>query len=114
VAVFASVRPLERSGQTVAELAAFRDALLGCFVRRADALFELTDVVLAAGPVPSLPHLSLDPLHRRGHGSTYAALARGRINTEALRDLLAAHHMAAAPIFVATDAIQDQLALCRS
>jgi DDE superfamily endonuclease len=62
---------------------------MGCFTRRSDALFELTDAVLAAGPVLSLPHLSLDPGHRRGHGSVYAALAKGAINTGALRDLLA-------------------------
>ncbi|MFD8562651.1 transposase [Streptosporangium canum] len=62
---------------------------MSCFTRRRDALFELTDAVLAAGPVVSLPHLSLDPGYRRGHGSVYAALAKGRINTDALRDLLA-------------------------
>lgn len=99
MAVLASVRPPTRSDQTVTELAEFRKALLGCFVRRGDALFELTDAVLAAGPVPSLPHLSLEPLHRRGHGSIYAALAQGRINTEALRDLLAAQHTTSTPVF---------------
>ncbi|MFI6457768.1 transposase [Streptosporangium amethystogenes] len=65
----------------------FRQELMGCFTRRPDALFELTDAVLATGPVLSLPHLSLDPLHRRGHGSVYAALAKGEINTGALRDM---------------------------
>jgi len=37
-------------------------------------------------PLPSLPHLSLEPVHRRGWGSTYAALARGQIDTERHRD----------------------------
>ncbi|MFH8409779.1 transposase [Streptomyces sp. NPDC018019] len=55
----------------------------------ADALFELTDALLATGPVISLPYLSLDGLHRRGHGSTYAALAQGRVDAEAARGLLA-------------------------
>ncbi|MFJ2033782.1 NF041680 family putative transposase [Streptosporangium sp. NPDC087985] len=87
--VITSVLSPDSSRQEPANLAAFRQELMGCFTRRSDALFELADAVLAAGPVVSLPHLSLDPLHRRGHGSVYAALAQGRINTGALRDLLA-------------------------
>jgi hypothetical protein len=50
--------------------------------------FELGDALLCSPAVPSLPHLSLEPVHQRGWGSTYAALARGRINTDRLRDLL--------------------------
>jgi hypothetical protein len=71
-------------------LGGFRDQLHACFSRRADALFELGDALLCQ-PTPflSLPHLSLEPAHRRGWGSTYAALARGRIDAERLRDLLA-------------------------
>jgi hypothetical protein len=49
----------------------FRQELMGCFARRPDALFELAEAVPAAGPVVSLPHLSLDPLHRRGHRCSY-------------------------------------------
>ncbi|MGW2788082.1 transposase [Streptomyces populi] len=60
-----------------------------CPSRRADALFELTDALLAVGPVISLPYLSLDGLHRRGHGSTHAALAKGRVGAEAARALFA-------------------------
>ena len=55
---------------------------------RADALFELDDAVLAAGRVPSLPYLSEEPAFRRSHGMVYQGLARGRIDEEALRDLL--------------------------
>jgi hypothetical protein len=62
--------------------------LHACFPRRADALLELGDALLCAQAVPSLPHLSLEPVHQRGWGSTYAALARGRIDAERLRDLL--------------------------
>lgn len=72
-------------------LSAFRSRLHGCFGRRADALFELCDAVLSAGSVPSPPYLSLVPIHRRGWGNLYAALSKGRINAEALQELLAAH-----------------------
>jgi hypothetical protein len=72
-------------------LRAFRQSLYECFQRRADALFELTDAVLTASAVPSPAHLSLQPSHRRGWGSLYAALDRGRIVAEALRRLLARH-----------------------
>jgi DDE superfamily endonuclease len=58
--------------------------------RRRDALFELCDAVLCAqGPVTSLPELSLEPVHLRGWGSTYAALACGRIDVQRLRLSLA-------------------------
>ena len=75
----------------LARLGAFRAELHAMFTRRADALFELGDALLCAQAVPSLPHLSLEPVCRRGWGSVYAALARGRIDTERLRDLLASH-----------------------
>lgn len=66
-----------------------RGLVHGCFTRRADALFEALDALLCAEAVPSLPHLSLVGGHRRGWGSVYAALSRGRIDEDALRDLLA-------------------------
>jgi hypothetical protein len=60
------------------------------FDRRADALMELCDGLLgAAGPVASVAHLSLEPDHRRGWASGYAALRQGRINPKRLRKLLA-------------------------
>ena len=70
----------------LARLQTFRAQLHACFFRRADALFELGDALLSAEAVPSLPHLSLEPVHQRGWGSVYAALARGRIDTEQLRE----------------------------
>jgi DDE superfamily endonuclease len=80
-------------------LRTFRAELHACFARRADALFELGDALLGApAPVWSPPHLSLKPVHRRGWGSTYAALARGRIDTELLRDLLVATLPSADPV----------------
>jgi hypothetical protein len=76
-------------------LRAFRRSLYECLHRRRDALFELADSILAAdGAVPSPAHLSLQAPHRRGWGSLYAALDRGRIDVEALRSLLACHPLA--------------------
>jgi hypothetical protein len=73
----------------LASLRSFRADLHGCAPRRADALFELVDALLAAESVTSLPHLSLQAAHRRGWGSLYAALAEGRLDVEALRATLA-------------------------
>src|SRR5215216_4217420 len=87
----------------LARLDGFRAELHACFFRRADALFELGDALLCAQAVPSLPHLSLEPIHQRGWGSTYAALARGRIDAERLRDLLASHLPPADPLVFAVD-----------
>jgi hypothetical protein len=82
---------MDSSAQPLDPLRSFRGSLYRCFDRRADALFDLTDALLSAGTVPSPVHLSLAPAHRRGWGSLYAALSRGRIDEEPLRDLLARH-----------------------
>jgi hypothetical protein len=87
----------------LARLGAFRTELHTCFPRRADALFQLSDALLCAQAFPSLPHLSLEPVHRRGWGSVYAALACGRIDVERLRDLLASHLPVADPLVFAVD-----------
>jgi hypothetical protein len=88
----------------LARLQAFRAGLHGCCSRRADALVDLTDALLSApGPVTSLPRLSLEPAHRRGWGSLYAALAYGRIDAERLRELLAGCLPAADPLVFAVD-----------
>ncbi len=76
-----------------ASLRAFRTRLHAFFNKRADALFELTDAILTAGSIPSPPHLSLAPVHRRGWGSLYAALSKGRIQEKAVRHLLARYPM---------------------
>jgi hypothetical protein len=79
----------------LARLQGFRAELYACCTRRADALVDLADALLSApGPVASLPHLSLEPAHRRGWGSLYAALAHGRMDAERLRDLLAGQPLA--------------------
>ncbi|CAM4371206.1 hypothetical protein NORO109296_26260 [Nocardiopsis rhodophaea] len=55
----------------------FRDSFYRRLVRRADALFELCDVLRCAdGPVASLPDLALTAEHRRGHGAMYDAHVR--------------------------------------
>ena len=78
-------------------LRAFRRSFYEYFHRRRDALFELADAILAAdGAAPSPAHLSLQASHRRGWGSLYAALDRGRIDEEALRKLLVRHPLAGA------------------
>jgi hypothetical protein len=80
-------------------LQTFRRSLYECFHRRKDALFELTDAIMSAdGAAPSPAHLSLEASHRRGWGSLYAALWRGRIDYEALRKLLARLPLAGAAV----------------
>jgi len=90
-------------------LRAFRRSFYECLHRRSDALFELADAMLTAdGAVPSPAHLSLQASHRRGWGSLYAALWRGRIDAEALRELLARNPLASGsaddPLVFAVDA----------
>jgi hypothetical protein len=84
-------------------LAAFRTELHACFTRRADALFDLGDALLCAPAISSLPHLSLEPVHRRSWGSAYAALARGEVDAERLRDLLASALPHADPLVFAVE-----------
>jgi hypothetical protein len=77
-------------------LLAFRAATYAAFGRRADALFEIMDALTGAGTVTSPVHLSLEPVHRRGWGSFYAALNEGTIAAEAMEALLAQHPLAEA------------------
>ena len=87
----------------LAPLRAFRDELHGCFGRRADALFEVADALLASAPPASLPHLSLSPLHRRGWGSVYGALTAGSLSADALRAALSARPLAGGEPVYAVD-----------
>src|SRR5690242_20496287 len=75
-------------------LQALRADLYACFPCRADALFDLLDALLTAGPVPAPVHLSLQPAHRRGWGSLYAALHDGQIDVPAVRRVLQRHPLA--------------------
>jgi hypothetical protein len=84
-------------------LQSFRADLYTCFPRRSDTLFELSDALLAAGPVLSPVHLSLEAVHRRGWGSLYAALAHGAVDANAVRSLLARRPLAAEPRIYAVD-----------
>ena len=91
---------------------AFRNSLYKCLHRRADALFELTDALLTAEAVPSPVHLSLQPSHRRGWGSLYNALSRGRIDTRTLRRLLAHYPLAGSetttPVYAVDVSVWDR------
>jgi hypothetical protein len=78
-------------GKAFGDLRQFRQEFYFCLTSRADAMFELTDAVLCAdGPVRSLAELSLVGEHRRGHGSSYAAVVDGRVDVERLRTALTA------------------------
>jgi DDE superfamily endonuclease len=92
-------------------LPSFRRSFYECFHRRKDALFELTDAILTAdGTAPSPAHLSLQVAHRRGWGSLYAALDRGRIGAQALRRLLARHPLAGSetPVYAVDVSVWDR------
>jgi DDE superfamily endonuclease len=93
-------------------LRAFRRSFYECLHRREDALFELTDALLTAdSAAPSPVHLSLEAPHRRGWGSLYAALRRGRIDAEALRGVIASHALAgsgATPVFAVDVSVWDR------
>ncbi len=91
-------------GNALDELAGFRAGWYRCLWQRPDALFETTDAVLTAGPVPSLPYLSLEPVMRRGHGMVYQGLAEGKIDEDAVRDLLVACRPRSWPAVFAIDA----------
>ncbi|MEV0192249.1 NF041680 family putative transposase [Kitasatospora purpeofusca] len=81
---------LVEQGEPLAELARFRGVFYDCLTGRRDALFELADAVLCTdGPVKTLVDLALAPEHRRGHGSLYGALNKGRLDADRLRAELA-------------------------
>jgi hypothetical protein len=93
----------EDEGNWAGRLAWFREALYGCLRERRDALFELADAVLTAQQPRGLPYLSLEPVFRRGHGMVYQGLAAGRVDEEAVRDLLAAARPRDWPLVFAID-----------
>jgi hypothetical protein len=79
------------SAGTPRELARFRQESYRCLSRRADASFELCNAVLCVErPVRPLAELSLVGEHRQGHGGLCAGLARGQLDVDGLRRVLAA------------------------
>ena len=90
----ASVRHALEHPTNYPALRHFRDDLYACCYRRADALFELADALVAAGALPSPVHLSGEPVHRRGWGGLSAALRYGRLDETGLRALLPCHPLA--------------------
>ncbi len=95
-------------------LGTFRRSFYERLHRRADALFELSAALLTAdggGAVPSPVHLSLQAPHRRGWGSLYAALWRGRIDAQALRKLLVYHPLSGSettPVYAVDVSVWDR------
>ena len=86
-------------------LGEFRSLVYGSFTSWAGALFELCDAALCtSGPVSSVPALSLEPEFKRGHGSLYKALAKGRIDEDRLRRLLVRNRPDNWPLVFAIDA----------
>ena len=91
--------------QHAEQLKDFRNDFYDCLGGWADALFELTDAVLcAAGPVCSVPALSLGPTFRRSHGSIYKALSKGEVDQDQLRELLVRSRPTGWPLIFAVDA----------
>lgn len=74
------------------ELRRFRGEAFDCFTRWGDALWELVDGLCQPVAVDGIAHLSLAASAMRGHGSGYAALARGVIDADQVRDVLAGHY----------------------
>jgi len=96
---------LPRISPATTPLIDFRAGFHRSWTSLADAGFELTESVLwSPSPVSSVPTLSLEPCFRRSHGSLYKALARGRIDAEAMRDLLVEHRPSGWPLVFAVDA----------
>jgi hypothetical protein len=94
----------QAGGGSGARLASFRREMYRCAWRRADALFELGDALLAAGRAAPLPYLSEEPAFRRSYGMIYQGLAGGRIDEDTLRDLLVRYRPADWPCVFGIDA----------
>ena len=89
---------------SAASRVSFRTGLHRCWTSWPDAAFELCEAMLCApAPVSSVPSLSLEPCFRRSHGSLYKALDRGRLDAEAMRDLLVEHRPDGWPLVFAVD-----------
>ena len=91
--------------QRAEQLKDFRNDFYDCLGSWADALFELTDAALcAAGPVSSVPALSLGLPFRRSHGSLYKALSKGEVDADQVRELLVCYRPSDWPLIFAVDA----------
>ena len=83
--------PAGRKVPPLSQMLAFREGVYQQFHRRADALFEMLDAVLALPAATAPAHLMLLPGFLRKWGSVYDALAAGHINTVGVEDLLSQH-----------------------
>ena len=76
--------------EPLSTLSRFRSEFHTALTKRPDAIFEVCEaLVCSPNPVHHLAQLSLEPEHRRGHGSAYAALNQGGIDQDRLRSSLA-------------------------
>jgi hypothetical protein len=75
------------------------------------ALYDLIDALLSVESVSSPVHLSATPTYRRRWGSFYAALAKGRLDVDALRALVAQHPLPAhRPIYAIDSSVWPRCA----
>jgi hypothetical protein len=102
VATSCSVSQPVQVGQD--RLRRFRTDVYDCLTARPDALFELLDGLCSPVPVHGVAHVTLAAGCRRGHGSAYAALAHGGIDTDLLADVFTAHRPTDWPSDFAVDA----------
>lgn len=72
----------------IEQLQEFRQSIHNLCLQRADALCDVIDGAITAGLVPSFAYLSLQAVHQRGHGSLYAALAKGRMDVSGIQKLV--------------------------
>lgn len=85
-----------------------RQQVYACFTRARDALFNLTDALLAESQAQSLPELSLSAFFERKWSSVYEALEDGCIDVEHLRAVwvkaLLSQRGQAEPVWIGVDA----------
>lgn len=76
--------------EALAEASRLRAEFYACPTARRDEQLEPADALVCIdGPITSPVDLTMVHEHRRGHGTSYAALNRGRSDVEKLRTLLA-------------------------
>lgn len=73
--------------QKLTRLKEFRQEAYDCFLKSADALFELTDALACSPHLQSFPDLSSVPVFRRQWPSLYECLQDGEIDTKELLSL---------------------------
>src|SRR5947199_389167 len=97
-------KPCPSTIQQRSRLQQFRQAIYArVFTQARDALFELLEALLVHPCVASFAELCLAPVFRRQWPSLYAALRDGRLDLDALEQLLTAQVPAASQTVIAAD-----------